>query len=157
MLGSPQDFSGKYPATIVAPKMYSLPSLLIITHVSLIIAQQDQYVSVRSCADQSCITMDQYAMKAAEYFTAGSTFIFLPGNHSSLIGINVSDVTNITLRRESDSSTYILCKNEVTLLFRNATNIYIEGLVFILYPRHKFTEPSALRVFDVSSVAMYEP
>ena len=101
--------------------------------------------------------MDQYAMRAAEYFTAGSTFIFLPGNHSSHIGINVSDVTNITLRGESDSSTYILCKNEVTLLFRNATNIYIEGLVFILYPKHLriSVEPSALRVFDVSSVTIH--
>ena len=94
-------------------------------------------------------------MRAAEYFTAGSTFIFLPGNHSSLIGINLTYVTNITLRGASDSSTYILCKNEVSLLFGNAADIYIEGLVFMLFPKSRSLEPSALRQLDVSSVSMH--
>ena len=151
--------SGKYLAWL-PPKMHFLTLLLgILTVSSLTITQQDRYVSVQSCAYQSCITMDQYAVKAAEYFIAGSTFIFLPGNHSSHIVININDVTNITLRGHGSSSVYILCKNKVALFFKNATNIYIERLVFILYAKHLSiyisVEPSALQVFDDSSVSMH--
>jgi hypothetical protein len=35
-----------------------------------------------SCPGQPCLTLDQYIQQTATYFTAGSTFAFLDGNHS---------------------------------------------------------------------------
>ncbi len=49
-----------------------------------------------------CFTLDQYIEE--DNFTAGSTFVFLAGNHTPHHQMNLTDIGHVTLRGEDKDS-----------------------------------------------------
>lgn len=136
---------------------------LLLVLASLYVSSQEvNYVKpdgLAKCTEgQNCLTLEEYAQQARDYFTAGSVFIFLVGNHSLQTTVNITDVSNISLRAERDDlSSSILCKGIVTILCENATNLTFKGLLFRLELNKKQRmESSALQFFNCRGVVLLE-
>ena len=87
--------------------------------------------SLDGCPTQPCLTLDQYIREHSEYFTTGSLFAFLPGNHSLTASLNLTDVSNIMFKcAVNDSHPVIMCN--VALNIVNVTNMTITGLTFLV-------------------------
>ena len=84
-----------------------------------------------SCPGQPCLTLDQYNQQTETYFTTGSTFVFLAGNHTINTTVNLTSISEITLRGERNSQVNILCLNRFGFLIQNVSHLSIEGLVFL--------------------------
>ena len=84
-----------------------------------------------SCPGQPCLTLHQYAQSSN--FTTGTTFLFLPGNHSlQHLALNLTDVSNITFSElDSDSAVSIISTNMTIVQCNNVTGLRFEGLLFI--------------------------
>ena len=90
-------------------------------------------VSSSSCPHQPCLTLEQYAESVPTYFIAGSSFVFLPGNHSLKSSISLSNISNITLMGAGRNFTAtIICTVQYTLQCENVSNFSIEWLSFDL-------------------------
>ena len=87
--------------------------------------------SLISCPGQPCLTLDQYNQQTETYFTTGSTFVFLAGNHTINTTVNLTSISEITLRGERNSQVNILCLNTFGFLIQNVSHLNIEGLVFL--------------------------
>ena len=103
--------------------------LLSVVGVSL---QDIRYVrpnddSTTSCPRSPCHSIDQYAEDTTRYFTTGSTFIFLAGNHSVSTTLNITNVHNLTLQGDED----VVIVNAATFIF-NVTDFTIIGFSFVL-------------------------
>ena len=138
----------------------------VITHLFLLVSfssyteeQQVWYVvpdysPTRTCsAPSNCLTLGQYAQTPTEYFTSGSTFVFLPGNHSTSTPITLTNSSGITFQGEDES--LILCQHSVTVLCQSVSNLTIREMTFILSPSNNFYEPSALKIFHSKDVWIY--
>ena len=84
-----------------------------------------------SCPGQPCLTLDQYNQQTETYFTTGSTFVFLAGNHTINTTVNLTSISEITLRGERNSQVNILCLNRFGFIIQNVSHLSIEGLVFL--------------------------
>ena len=87
--------------------------------------------SLISCPSQPCLTLDQYNQQTETYFTTGSTFVFLAGNHTINTTVNLTRISEITLRGERNSQVNILCLNRFGFLIQTVSNLSIEGLMFL--------------------------
>ena len=107
-------------------------------------------MSPLNCPGQPCCTLDQYTEQTATCFTAGhgSTFVFLPGNHSLLTKLRLTSVSNITLKRWNSSVVTILCRDEIVC--QNVSDMRVFGLKFLLFGR----DMSALRVTESTNVSI---
>ena len=119
-------------------RMQSLLLLLIFIQILVldVSAQNIQYVKPNNslplnCPSQPCLTLGQYVKESSRYFTSGSTFIFLPGNHSLETTVHLTDISNMTLRG-TENNINILYMNEVTIRCISVTNLIIEQLIFVL-------------------------
>ena len=135
-------------------------SLLLLTVLLLesTSAQDSHYVKPNNCMNcysQPCLSLDQYAEEKDRYFTSGSTFLFLVGNHSLKAQVNLTSISHITLRgKKNDSdSVNIICTSRVIFRFENATGIKIEGLTFLLQLTKHIT-PSALVFINSKEVSI---
>ena len=124
----------------------SLVPLLILLQLTCVAMQEVRYVkplnaSSFSCPHQPCLTLDQYARSVHAYFTAGSTFVFLPGNHGLQSIISLSNISNITLRgiRHNFTAT-IICMVQYAFFCENVSNLTTQWLTFdltnSLFPHH---------------------
>lgn len=76
-----------------------------------------------------CQTLFHYTQNSKEYFTSGTTFIFLPGMHSLNTTLVVKDISNLTLTTSSNSaSIYCTPSSNVGIAFVNVSTLYINGL-----------------------------
>ena len=108
-------------------------ALIILILASSGSAQGIRYVrpnsSSQDCPGEPCLDLHQYVIaRATEYFTSGSTFIFLPGNHTLQTAANLSSVSNITLKGEQDAT--VLLGKEI--FCKNITNLVIFRIKFLL-------------------------
>lgn len=102
--------------------------------------------STMNCENQQCLTLDQYTKEKEGYFKDGTTFLFLEGNHSSLIQVNLSGISHVTLRsKESNSHVYIMCSNKVTFRCENVTDFNVKGLTF-LFRSSEYNPASVLAI-----------
>ena len=106
-----------------------------------------------SCPGQPCHTLDQYNQQTETYFTVGSTFVFLAGNHTVNTTVNLTSISEITLRGERNSLVNILCLNEFNILIQNVSNLSIEGLVFL--SGNTTIGTVALKIIDSNGVWIY--
>ena len=84
--------------------------------------------SLEDCPGEPCLSFHQYIIEqTTKFFTNGSTFIFLPGNHTLLPAAYLSSVSNITLKGESDVT--ILMGTE--FYCDRIANLTIFGLKFL--------------------------
>ena len=88
-----------------------------------------------SCPSQEhpCLTLDEYASNQSEFFTSNSTFLFLPGTHTTRTVVNLVNVSNIVLRgNDSNPELYLTdwsieCKSVVNLVLQGLTLTYTGG------------------------------
>ena len=115
--------------------MISLASLTFVQFLWSTSAQCECYVkpdntSFMSCpAGQLCLTLDQYAQEAVEYFTTGSTFLFLPGNHTLQTTIKLTNISDLKFKRSrSTEQDSIIHGNRGKIIFMGVINLTIDGL-----------------------------
>ena len=97
--------------------------------------QSINYVKSNDSSHHNCpgsfLTLDEYINDSTRYFIAGSTFIFLPGNHSQQNALNISNISDIIWRRNDSISNDVIILNSGSLHCYNVTNFTIEGLNFV--------------------------
>ena len=81
-----------------------------------------------NCPGQPCLTLDQYTQQAATYFTTGSTFLFLPGNHTLWTTINLADISDVAFRGMEEQSSNITTIHGNSITFTGVINLTIDGL-----------------------------
>ena len=79
-----------------------------------------------SCNSLPCLTLNQYAAEQSQYFTTGSTFLFLDGVHSTHTTILLRNVSSIILRGRSTDST--LCKINMAIQCEDVSNLTLQGM-----------------------------
>ena len=140
-------------------KMQNLNSLhaILIFQIAVFSAstQAVHYVkpsSLISCPGKPCLTLDQYNQQTETYFTTGSTFVFLAGNHTVNTTVNLTSISAITLRSrgERNSQVNIFWMNEFGIRIQNVSNLSIEELVFLSGNTTKGTV--ALKIIDSNGV-----
>ena len=104
------------------------------------------------CANQTCLTLDQYMEQAADYFTSASTFVFLAGSHNIQGTLNLTSLSNIILMGETDSDIKITCSSGVTIRCKNIRHLTIEGVTFVLLASHQNEGASVLNIVSSSQV-----
>ena len=99
------------------------------------------------CARVPCRTFNQYVQQTTRYFTPGSTFLFLPGNHTVRATLQLP-ISNVVLtKKERNSDVYIICSGiDSAISLQSVDHIHIEGLAFILHNRYLLQTISALKV-----------
>lgn len=135
--------------------------LLLSQVLMLCISAHDlHYVNVNNssadvCPVRPCFTLGQLADMTDRYFTAGSTFLFLSGNHSLQAMISLTNVSDIILRSwengNSSSAIVYLVKN-AAIVCNNVSNFHIEGLTFILCKYHCKVGGSALQFMNSAQI-----
>ena len=85
----------------------------------------------KDCPGKPCATLEEYIKDSLTYFTTGSVFLFLPGNHDLQVSLSLSNVSNIELDGTgSNTSATIVCTEEVVVY--NVTSLVIKGLKFVV-------------------------
>lgn len=143
------------------PRLQSIPvTVIAINLVQCIIAQDFYYVKPHSslsanCPSQPCLTLGQFTVSVERYFTTGSMFVFLPGNHSIESTLSLGNISDLTLRGVGNSSTAsrIFLGSEVSVVFYEADSVHIEGLTFILC-KNQCPELSALQFINSSHISI---
>ena len=98
-----------------------------------------------NCPDQLCLTIEEYAENALEYFTDRSTFVFLAGNHSLRILLSLTNTHNVTLTGEASGSySTIVCESNANIWFLNASHLKLEQLTFDLLFLEQPAQPTSL-------------
>ena len=113
-------------------KMICSSALLISLFLWSTSALHERYVkpdnpSSLICPGQPCLTLDQYTQQAATYFTTGSTFLFLPGNHSLQATINLTNIYDLKFKRSEEKGSTIH-GNRGAILCVGVINLTIDGL-----------------------------
>ena len=106
---------------------------LVLFLMPLTLAQTVHYVKPDdsislNCPGQPCLTLDQYTQQAATYFTTGSTFLFLPGNHTLWTTINLTDISDVVFRGIEEQSSNITTIHGNSILCTGVINLTIDGL-----------------------------
>ena len=86
--------------------------------------------SLHNCPE-SCLTLDEYINDSTKYFTTGSTFVFLPGNHSQQNALNISNISGMIWRGSDSRSNNVIILSSGSLHCYNVINFTIEGLNFV--------------------------
>ena len=89
--------------------------------------------SSSSCPGQPCLTLGQYTEQTSKYFTTGSVFVFLAGNHTGIGTIYITNVSGVTLKTNSPAAAYILCCKDFSIVCDNVTHLTVAGLSFIYF------------------------
>ena len=76
---------------------------------------------------QQCLTLDEYAQQADKYFTTGSTFLFLLGNHTLWTTVNLTNVSDVEFRGMGTDVTIIHGNNSIISCWK-VNNLTIDGL-----------------------------
>ncbi len=84
------------------------------------------------CPRQPCHTLEEYVQDSAKYFKSDTQFIFLPGFHTLLLPLHLSDISNVSLKRYTDTgSLTVMCFER--LVVTNVDNLKIERLNLVRY------------------------
>ena len=135
-------------------KMVKVPICLTVLGLIAVCscAAQQYYISTddtpNECPTQPCHPLSHYIQNVSHYFTSNTYFEFLPGTHSvtSQDGfIVISNVSNITLRGDYNSTRLVCITTELTsfvFIFINVYNLLLEDLSFLYcgHPIGQFSE-----------------
>ena len=98
----------------------------------------------QTCPGQPCLTLDQYTQQAAKYFTTGSTFLFLPGNHTLWTTVNLTNVSYVEFRGMGTDVTIIHGNNFIISCWK-VNNLTIDELTLQ-------TQTTIIRVFRSKNI-----
>ena len=111
-----------------------LPSLLL----TVSFAQTTYYVKPTldvPCLSDTCLTLPEYAEAVEQYFTADTTFTFLPGDHSLGANITIENQSHIMLVGDTTSlpniTSRIICTGAVSISCSNITHLEVSALTFV--------------------------
>ena len=119
--------------------LFFIPVLFLLSIIHTSSSEQINFVIPTNlslpqlCNTKVCLTIDDYAQQAEDYFVPGATFEFLAGNHSLRFGISVHDTPNLTLTGDqlpTNSSSRIIVSQRASFEFIRCTNVTIKGLDF---------------------------
>ena len=121
--------------------MQSLELIFILVLASSVSTEQKVHcvrpndTSPLNCPCQLCLTLDQYTGQTVTYFTTGSTFVFLAGNHTFINPVKLKRISDVTLTRENNSDASILMWHSKATFIRcsKVSKLKIVGLKFHLY------------------------
>ena len=121
---------GKSGTVRILKMMFIVPLLALVVSSSsarVYYVKPNSY-STSSCPAEPCLTMDQYGAQQSKYFSGGSTFHFLDGNHSIHSALRLRNISDIMLRGERGSNVTILCRTEVAIHCKNVSNLTIQDV-----------------------------
>ena len=111
-----------------------LPSLLL----TVSFAQSTYYVKPTldaPCFADTCLTLSEYAEAIEQYFTANTTFSFLPGDHTLSANITIESESNIMLVGDTTSlpniTSRIICTGAVSISCSNISHLEVSALTFV--------------------------
>ena len=128
-----------------------LISVVVVTSSSPIRYVRPNISSALSCPGLPCLMLDQYAQQTARYFTSGSIFVVLAGNHSLSSAINLTNISNITIKGELGNCLVIMSGD---IRCQRVKNFTIEGLKFLLSHGAVNKEESALVVIYCTGIVI---
>ncbi len=142
---------------------FIVQALLVLVMLSALSAHTElvRYVkstTAESCPCQPCLTLDQYTSYGTKYFTTGTAFLFLAGNHSIHSTLKLQHISDVILKRmENDFDVTVVCETaEVIIQCENVTNITLQGIAFKLYTGNlQGSSPSVLGIFDSREVLFH--
>ena len=102
------------------------------------------------CPGQPCLTLDQYAQRVSEYFTTGSTFLFLAGNHALVSAVPLVNISDITFRGHENRLSQISCYSGIFL--KNVTDLTIDGVLFSLQFKRLEENFSAINIMNSQEI-----
>ena len=107
--------------------------IIIVSFLWSTSALHERYVkpdnpSSQSCPGQPCLTLDQYTQQTATCFTTGSTFLFLPGNHTLHTTVNLTNISDLKFKRSAEQDSTIH-GNGGKILCIGVINLTMEGLI----------------------------
>ena len=82
---------------------------------------------------EPCLTLTGYINESTRYFITGSTFVFLPGNHSQQNSFNnliINDISDMIWKGNESKSNNVIIISYTGFHLYNVTNFTIEGLSF---------------------------
>ena len=114
-----------------------------------------------TCPDQPCLVLSDLT---ASQFTTGTTFLFLAGNHSLETSLNLTNISDVTLRGAGNTSTgtinnssmrtvVLIIGQRASILCNGVSNLVIEGLTFSLC-HYQCEEDSALQFFGSGKIVI---
>ena len=86
------------------------------------------------CPNTTCLTISEYVSGANHFFTANTTLVFLPGEHTIDGGIlAVANIGSFAMVAEDSSTiaTTVVCVNPGSFVFVNISDVEIRALNFI--------------------------
>ena len=107
---------------------------------------------ILSCPGEPCLTLGQYTQQASKYFTTGSTFVFLAGNHTGVGATNLANVSGIATYKDQFFQLHFVLQWFVIVCY-DVNHFTIEGLGFIYsseFPRISIMEILKLECFDIA-------
>ena len=129
-----------FPLSILGSTHYVKPMLHHLVRAALVL-------------QNALITLNEYVLNSSSYFTAGSTFVFLPGNHSLTISLNITAVSNLSLTVvESEFRATIISTHSITAC--NVTSLDVAGIIFIFKLPTEGTPLSALHFINSDQVVI---
>ena len=135
-----------------------LSAVFLLITFSFSAAEGVRYVTANpsphgDCPSHPCLTLGQYINESSKYFTTGSTFMFLPGNHSLYTSLNITALSYLSLRgTKSNPQPTVVCSDEITV--ENVTSLDIEELTFIVHFSKEREDPSVFTFIDSTEVAI---
>ena len=80
-----------------------------------------------------CYTIDEYASQIDKFFINNSIFLFVPGNHSLTIGLDISGIQNISFIGLPESYVTIIVLNHLAhIKWKYCKNIEIINISFVI-------------------------
>ena len=112
-----------------------------------------------SCLTQPCHTLSEYVQDAWQYFNESNlTLQFLPGNHTLSVNLTITSIHQMKILGNSSAMipTRVECSSTVGLVFRDISNLKIEGLAFVSCARSSATDIRFLYGLHLQSVQTVE-
>ena len=121
--------------------MLSNLTTLVVVLASLLLtisfAQNTYYVKPTfdvPCFADTCLTLSEYAAAVEQYFSANTTFTFLPGDHYLGGNIAIENVSNIMLVGDTslpNITSRIICTGTASISCSNITHLEVSALAFV--------------------------
>ena len=126
----------------MALAQYYLVSFIFI-HCYATVSTIDSFVTPSkniTCPAQPCLTLDEYARSADQFFRDNTTFHFLSGSHQLDTKLRLENVSNVVFT-VFENDTVIHLTPLVNITWSDCSNTEVNGIVFILSGGDSIVDP----------------
>ena len=97
-----------------------------------------------SCPTEPCLPLSNYTSNKDQYFTSGTTFVLLEGEHYLYTPLLLSNVYDITMRGEGAERVTIVLSSKASLSYINSQEILLSSLEIVYHGNTEMSLKSAL-------------